>query len=91
MGVVPPLSHADWLYLFDQYKLFPEYQLVNQGMGLDEFKQIFWFEYLHRMLGRFIGVAVFCAINDLFVDGARLSPKLSLTCFFSCFSGPVRV
>ena len=59
MGVVPPLSHADWLYLFDQYKLFPEYQLVNQGMGLDEFKQIFWFEYLHRMLGRFIGLLFF--------------------------------
>ena len=59
MGVVPPLSQADWLYLFDQDKLFPEYQLVNQGMGLDEFKQIFWFEYLHRMLGRFIGLLFF--------------------------------
>ena len=43
MGVVPPLSTADWAYLFDQYKLFPEYRLVNQGMSLEEFKQIFWF------------------------------------------------
>ena len=59
MGVVPPLSMADWVYLFDQYKLFPEYRLVNQGMSLEEFKQIFWFEYLHRMLGRLIGILFF--------------------------------
>ena len=59
MGVVPPLSTDDWVYLFDQYKLYPEYQLVNQGMTLGEFKQIFWFEYLHRMLGRLIGLMFF--------------------------------
>lgn len=59
MGVMPPLSTVEWVYLFDQYKLFPEYQLVNKGMSLDEFKQIFWFEYLHRMLGRLIGVLFF--------------------------------
>lgn len=59
MGVIPPLSTVEWVYLFDQYKLFPEYQLVNKGMSLDEFKQIFWFEYLHRMLGRLIGVMFF--------------------------------
>ena len=59
MGVVPPLNKADWVYLFEQYKLFPEYQLVNQGMSLAEFKQIFWFEYLHRVLGRVIGVMFF--------------------------------
>jgi len=50
MGVVPPLSTADWAYLFDQYKLFPEYRLVNQGMSLEEFKQIFWFSLKPHLL-----------------------------------------
>ena len=59
MGVMPPLSTDDWVRLFDQYKQYPEYQLVNTGMALDEFKQIFWFEYLHRMLGRLIGILFF--------------------------------
>ena len=48
-----------WVYLFDQYKLYPEYQLINQDMTIGEFKQIFWFEYLHRMLGRLIGLMFF--------------------------------
>ena len=43
--------------LFDKYPLTPEYALVNNGMDLDEFKRIFWWEYFHRLLGRLIGVA----------------------------------
>jgi len=57
MGVVPPLSAGDWAQTFEQYKQFPEYQKVNRGMSLDEFKEIFYFEYAHRMLGRLIGLA----------------------------------
>ena len=56
MGIVPPLSQADWDFLFSQYQLFPEYQIKNFGMTLKEFKFIFWWEYGHRVLGRFIGV-----------------------------------
>lgn len=57
MGVVPPLSEDDWQAVFAQYKQFPEYQKVNRGMSLAEFKEIFYFEYAHRMLGRLIGLA----------------------------------
>ena len=56
MGIVPPLSQNDWNYLFSQYQLFPEYQIKNLGMTLNEFKFIFWWEYGHRVLGRFIGI-----------------------------------
>ncbi len=57
MGVVPPLSHSEWMSTFEMYKQFPEYQKKNLGMSLEEFKMIFWFEYSHRLLGRLIGVA----------------------------------
>lgn len=56
MGVVPPLNGAEWTQTFERYKEFPEYQKVNKGMSLDEFKSIFYFEYFHRVLGRLIGL-----------------------------------
>ncbi len=57
IGALPPLTDQDWLALFEQYRQTPEYQQVNQGMGVEEFKGIFWLEYLHRLLGRAIGLA----------------------------------
>ena len=57
VGTLPPMSDAQWQQTFERYQLTPEYQLVNKGMGLEEFKLIFWWEYWHRLLGRLIGVA----------------------------------
>ena len=57
-GVVPPLSNAAWQTEFDAYRATPEYQIVNQGMSLREFKAIFIWEYLHRLLGRVLGLAM---------------------------------
>jgi heme a synthase len=56
MGVIPPLIEADWLETFEKYRQFPEYQHHNRGMSLDEFKFIFFWEYVHRMAGRLIGL-----------------------------------
>lgn len=56
MGVLPPLSETEWEEVFDQYKAFPEYQKVNIGMNIEGFKAIFFWEYLHRILGRFVGL-----------------------------------
>ena len=86
MGVVPPLSTADWVYLFDQYKLFPEYRLVNQGMSLEEFKQIFWFEYLHRMLGRLIGILFFVPLM-VFLWLGKVKSSLKPHLLFLLFLG----
>lgn len=59
MGVIPPLSEHDWQIAFDKYKLFPEYQKINRGMDMSAFKVIFMYEYLHRVLGRLIGILFF--------------------------------
>jgi cytochrome c oxidase assembly protein subunit 15 len=56
MGTIPPLNEERWDATFDLYKQFPEYQKLNVGMTLAEFKSIFLWEYFHRMLGRLIGI-----------------------------------
>lgn len=56
MGVIPPLSDTQWEEAFDQYKQFPEYQQINRGMSMGEFKVIFFWEYLHRMAARTLGI-----------------------------------
>ena len=57
LGAIPPLSEANWVLAFDRYKQIPEYHQVNKGMSLEAFKSIFWWEWGHRFLGRFIGAA----------------------------------
>ncbi len=56
-GTVPPLNEADWIMELEKYKTSSEYELVNKGMTLGEFKHIYWWEWGHRLLGRVIGVA----------------------------------
>jgi heme a synthase len=56
-GSVPPLSEAQWTEAFEAYKKIPQYRELNAGMSLSEFKEIFWWEWSHRLLGRFIGAA----------------------------------
>jgi cytochrome c oxidase assembly protein subunit 15 len=56
MGSLPPIGDAAWIDVFAKYQSSPEYQKVNFGMTLAEFKGIFWWEYGHRLLGRTIGI-----------------------------------
>ncbi len=55
-GFFPPINEAQWLKYFDLYKKIPEFKLQNYTMTLQEFKIIFWWEWLHRFLGRLIGL-----------------------------------
>jgi cytochrome c oxidase assembly protein subunit 15 len=55
-GTLPPLSEAAWQAEFEKYQAIPQYQQLNRGMSLHEFKTIFWWEWTHRFLGRFVGV-----------------------------------
>jgi len=55
-GALPPMSAAEWERLFELYKTTPEYQQINRGMSLAEFREIFWWEWVHRLWGRLIGV-----------------------------------
>jgi cytochrome c oxidase assembly protein subunit 15 len=56
-GILPPQSAADWQRQFDLYRQTPEFQQLNSAMTLAEFKGIFWWEYIHRLWGRLIGLA----------------------------------
>ena len=56
MGAIPPLNAADWNEAFEKYRTIPQYAQVNAGMSLSEFQGIFWWEWLHRLFGRLIGV-----------------------------------
>src|SRR4030042_3290201 len=81
LGAIPPLTEAQWLTLFEKYKLTPEYQKVNVGMALAGFQNIFWLEYFHRLLGRLIGLAFALPFVYFLVRGQierALAPKLWL-------------
>lgn len=60
LGALPPLSQADWQAEFELYQRIPEYQQINgpAGMDLEAFKSIYWWEWIHRQLGRVIGLAL---------------------------------
>ncbi|MDO8840202.1 MAG: COX15/CtaA family protein [Parvibaculum sp.] len=58
-GALPPMSEEHWQAEFDLYRQIPQYQLINKGMSLAEFKTIYWWEWSHRFLGRLIGLAFF--------------------------------
>jgi cytochrome c oxidase assembly protein subunit 15 len=57
MGTLPPLGEAQWQAEFEKYQAIPQYRQLNQGMSLDAFKTIYWWEWTHRLIGRLIGVA----------------------------------
>jgi len=75
MGVIPPLTDAQWQETFELYRQFPEYQLRRQGMSLAEFKFIFFWEYLHRLLARGIGMVFLVPFAFFWLKG-YLSPPL---------------
>jgi cytochrome c oxidase assembly protein subunit 15 len=59
VGTLPPITEKDWDELLEKYRETPQYQKINKGMSVDEFKSIFWWEYFHRLLGRLIGLVFF--------------------------------
>jgi len=81
MGTIPPLSQEDWELAFEKYKQYPEYQKINYNMELSGFKTIFMYEYLHRILGRLIGLLYFLPLVYVVMRGMvkpALMPKLLL-------------
>ncbi|HET9427354.1 MAG TPA: COX15/CtaA family protein [Allosphingosinicella sp.] len=72
-GAIPPLNAADWQIEFDRYRASPQYQQVNTGMDLADFKNIYFWEYVHRLLGRLIGLAF--ALPMLWFWWRRAIPK----------------
>lgn len=78
-GVMPPLNIAEWMEEFEKYKLIPEYTQINEGMSLAQFKKIFWWEWGHRFLGRFIGLVFAIPLFFFWVTGrleSKIKPRL---------------
>ena len=72
VGVMPPLSESEWNEAFASYKTIPEYTELKRGMSLEEFKTIYWWEWAHRELGRFIGLVYIAGF--LWFVGRRAVP-----------------
>jgi cytochrome c oxidase assembly protein subunit 15 len=91
-GALPPLSEAEWQRLFGLYRQIPQYELVNSGFALADFKRIFWLEWAHRLWGRLLGVAfllplvVFAARGMI---GRRMLPRLALLFVLGGLQGAV--
>ena len=78
-GALPPINEAEWNRLYELYRTIPQYELVNQGFGLEGFKQIFWLEWIHRLWGRLIGLAYFAGLAWFWLRGripAGAKPRL---------------
>ncbi|MGK7393594.1 MAG: COX15/CtaA family protein [Candidatus Cyclobacteriaceae bacterium M3_2C_046] len=90
MGAIPPLNELEWQTAFDQYKQFPEYQKLHYHFNLADFKSIFWWEYIHRLIGRFIGIVFIIPFLYFWLTGKiskRLMPKLLLIFALGAFQG----
>jgi len=75
-GVVPPLNDEEWNTVFELYKQSPEYLKINIGMDVDGFKNIYWFEFAHRILGRAIGLVFFLPFLAFLLMGRIRKPLL---------------
>ena len=83
-GILPPVSSNDWEKSFFLYKKIPEYKLINSSMTLDQFKIIYWWEYVHRLLGRAI-VLLFLLPLIYLTFKKKLSKKNLFSFYFILF------
>lgn len=86
-GWLPPLSVDQWQIHFDAYRNSPEYQKINAGMSLDEYKEIFWLEYLHRLWGRVIGIAFALPFAFFLIKGWLNRPLILRLAFLLVLGG----
>ncbi len=77
MGVIPPLNEASWTEKYDQYKQYPEYQVLKPKLELSDFKSLYVWEYVHRLMGRVLGIAFLIPFSWFLIRG-RLTKKLSV-------------
>ncbi len=90
MGTLPPLNEHQWQEMFDKYKQYPEYQKLNYHFSLHDFKNIFWWEYIHRLLARVIGLVFIIPFVFFWMKGKiskRLMPRLIFIFLLGAFQG----
>lgn len=89
-GILPPIGEYQWQESFNEYKAYPEYKLINYNISLSDYKYIYFWEYIHRLLGRLIGILflipfVFFLYKDLL--NKQLIKKLLIVFFMGGFQG----
>lgn len=92
MGALPPMSDAEWHRLYALYQQIPQYDLVNQGFGIDGFKSIFWLEWTHRLWGRLTGIVFILPLLWFVMKrqiGLRLGGRLFLLFLLGGLQGAV--
>ncbi|MEQ5789558.1 COX15/CtaA family protein [Muricauda sp. NFXS6] len=85
-GTIPPMNEQEWQEAFELYKQYPEYQKLNYHFGIEEFKDIYFWEWLHRVIGRFIGV-VFILPFLYFLATKKLDRPTIKKCLILLFMG----
>ena len=89
-GLLPPFTSEKWNFYFNEYKKIPEYQILNFNMTLEEFKVIFYWEWGHRILARFIGLFSLIPLVIIFLYFKKnffFQKKYYLIFFLICFQG----
>ena len=89
-GILPPLNINEWNLYFSEYKKIPEYKNINYGMSLEEFKVIFFWEYAHRLLARFVGLFTLIPLilfSLYFKNTQHYSNKYYWIFFLVCLQG----
>ncbi len=86
-GTIPPLGQAEWEAEFAKYQRIPEFREKNASMTLDEFKTIFWWEYVHRLWGRLIGLAFALPLAWFAISGRVRGSLLARLCGLLALGG----
>jgi len=88
VGLIPPLTDEKWINYFNLYKTIPEYNEQNFNMTLNEFKVIFWWEWVHRQLGRLIGLSVLLPLIYFTIkNGLWIVNKYGIILLLVCLQG----
>jgi len=86
-GTIPPMNEVEWQEAFDLYKQYPEYQKLNNHFNLQDFKDIYFWAWLHRVIGRFIGLVFFLPFLYFLVTKQLSKPTIKKSIVLLCLGG----
>jgi cytochrome c oxidase assembly protein subunit 15 len=86
-GTIPPMNAVEWQEAFDLYKQYPEYQKLNSSFSLQDFKDIYFWEWFHRVIGRFIGVVFLLPFLYFIVTKQLTKPTIKKSIVLLCLGG----
>ena len=79
-GILPPVNKDEWEIYFESYKMIPQYKLINPNMSLTEFKVIFYWEYIHRIMARLLGIFFLVPLIYFYLSKKIKSEYINICC-----------